>query len=59
MKAKEQKVEKYSDLFYTKDNMQRNIKDGWLVVACVSHSSNNAEKDGILVVYERDLEHWN
>lgn len=59
MKNKKQKVEKYSDLIYTKCNMERNMKDGWFVVSCVSHSSNNAEKDGILVVYEKDLETWN
>lgn len=59
MKTKEQIVEKYSDLFYAKYNMERNIKDGWFVVTCVSYNNNDIETDGILVVYERDLQSWN
>lgn len=59
MKTKEQKVEKYSDLYYAKLNIERNIKNGWFVHTCVSYNNGEIETDGILVVYEKELETWN
>lgn len=59
MKTKEQKAEIYSELFYAKYNIERNLKEGWFVHTCVSYNNHDIENDGILVVYERELENWN
>lgn len=59
MKNKEQIVKKYSDLYYAKINIEKYIKDGWYVHTCVSYNNNDIETDGILVIYEKDLQSWN
>lgn len=56
MRNKKQKVEAYKDLYDAKFYMEYNIKDGWLVCTCVSYRDNGSAYDGILVVYERELE---
>lgn len=56
MKYKEQKVAKYSNLFYAHYNIEGYIKNGWFVHTCVSYNNGNIEDSGILVVYERELE---
>lgn len=59
MKTKEQKVENYSNLYYAKRNIERHLNEGWFVYTCVSHNSDNIEDNGILVIYEKELENWN
>ena len=59
MKTKEQKVETYSDIQYAKQNMNRNIEEGWFVHTCIPIHENDNMYSCILVVYERDLETWN
>lgn len=55
MKTKEQKVEKYSNLYYAKNNIEHYLDEGWLVHTCMPYQ-NNDEYDGILVIYEREYE---
>lgn len=59
MKTKEQKIETYSNIHYAKQNMKRNIEDGWFIHTCVSTCESDGIYGGILVVYEKDLQTWN
>lgn len=54
MKTKEQKVETYISIREAKTRMNINIDNGWFIHTCVSYSDNS-----MLVIYERNLKHWN
>lgn len=53
MRDIEQKVEIYSNISSAKRNIEYNIRNGWWVHTCT------AGYDGVLVIYERELEIWN
>lgn len=55
MKTKEQKVEKYSNLYYAKKHMERYLNEDWLIHTCISYQ-DGSEYDGVLVIYEKELE---
>lgn len=57
MKAKEQKVEYYYELYEAQKDMDKHIKEGWFVHTCTM--SGNIGYQTVLVVYEKDLESWN